>query len=76
MIFPDKMIHAEVFAVAKFVVPGADAEGSNVRVVAAGMIEQVGVNGVGGRSTTLKLKSRGDEDAKLITLYSYNHGIT
>lgn len=76
VIFPDKMIHAEMFAVAKFTVPGANAEGSNVRAMSAGMIELVEVEGVGGRSDTLKLKSRGDGDAKLITLYPYTHGIT
>ncbi len=76
VIFPDKMIHAEVFAVAKFAVPTANPEGSNVRVVAAGAIEHVTVDGLGGRSTTLGIASRGDEDAKLIDVYSYCHGVT
>lgn len=76
VIFPDKMIHAEVFAVTKFVVPTANAEGTNVRAVSAGAIEHVTVDGLGGRSTTLGIKSRGDEDARLIDVYSYCHGVT
>lgn len=76
VIFPDKMVHAEVFAVTKFVVPAARPDGGNVKVVAAGAIEHVTVDGLGGRSTTLGISSRGDEDAKMIDVYSYCHGVT
>jgi hypothetical protein len=71
VIFPDKMIHSEVAAVAKIVAPMG---GNTSRVVSAGKIEHIEVHGLGGDSETLKLSSK-EEDATVIERYSYFHGV-
>lgn len=72
VIFPDKMVHAEVAGCARMMVP---VKGTVLGVVSAGKIEHLVVEGLGGDSETLSLKSRPDEDTKIIEMYSYLHGI-
>jgi hypothetical protein len=71
IIFPDKLIHAEVAAVMKLVAP---LDGNNPHIVSAGCIGHIEVDGLYGESTTLQIKSR-PEDRGVIENYSYAHGI-
>lgn len=73
VIFPDKMVHQEVFVTVRHTVPGAE-DGKLATVASAGMIEQLFVKGVGGDSETLRIKSR-LIDERIINLYNYEHGI-
>jgi hypothetical protein len=69
IIFPDKLIHAEIAAVTKLCL-----RGRNVRTVSAGVIEHIVPIGLGGESETLRMASAiGDADT--IKGYSYFHGI-
>lgn len=72
VIFPDKMVHSEVAAVLRHCQSGWGKGG--VRAVSAGMIEHIQVDGLGGESETLNLKSKA-EDAGVIEGYSYLHGL-
>lgn len=71
VIFPDKTIHLEVVTVMRLVAPVGKHQ---PRVVSAGKIEHVDVDGIGGDSKTLKIASRAD-DKELIETYEYIHGI-
>lgn len=71
IIFPDKMVHIEVATVMALCGP---LDGNFPRVVSAGMIETLAVRGVGGKSETLKINSR-REDERTINRYNYEHGI-
>ena len=71
VIFPDKMIHAEIAAVIKLCAP---LDGRKQRVVSAGEICVLRVDAAIGRSKTLKLNSR-LQDKDIINLYDYKHGI-
>lgn len=71
VIFPDKMVHLEVATVMKLVGP---LDGNEVKVVSAGVIEQLYAKYVSGESTTLRIKSR-KTDERTINLYNYEHGI-
>ena len=71
IIFPDKLVHQEVFVVCRELwVP------DRLPAVAcsAGVIEQLRVGGVGGKSDTLRIKSH-LRDANIINGYPYFHGI-
>lgn len=70
VIFPDKLVHSEVFGVLRVVVPG-----KHVGASSAGKIEHVDVVGLGGDSETLGLRSNREEDTVTIERYSYLHGI-
>lgn len=71
VIFPDKMVHIEVATVVKLCGP---LDGNSPRPVSAGSIEHIRVDGLGGESTTLGLKThKGDE--LIINSYSYTHGV-
>jgi hypothetical protein len=72
VIFPDKMVHADVYKKLKSAMPGWHHGG--VRAVSAGTIEHIEAEGLGGGSETLGLVASGD-DAKTIEIYSYFHGI-
>lgn len=72
LIFPDKMIHSQVARAIRRLPP---IRGLPARAVGAGMIEHLEVYGVGGKSETLGIKSRGETDKRLIEAYSYFHGI-
>jgi hypothetical protein len=71
IIFPDKLVHLEVFTVARLLLPD-----TMITVpYSAGMIEYLYVEGVGGRSDTMNLDSMGKPDEKTINGYKYFHGI-
>lgn len=72
VIFPDKLIHADVYASLRPVMPGWHGQG--VKAFSAGKIEHVNVEGLGGESETLGIKSN-PEDTRVIRIYSYMHGI-
>jgi hypothetical protein len=72
VIFPDKLIHSDVYANIKSIMPGWEALG--VKAFSAGKIEHIRVEGLGGESETLRLKSH-PEDERIIKNYSYLHGI-
>ncbi len=72
VIFPDKMVHDDVAKALCSVMPGWKF--GNVRPVTAGTIEHLEVDGLGGESTTLGLKSK-KEDTHIIENYSYLHGM-
>lgn len=71
IIFPDKMVHLDVATVMRLCSP---LDGNFSHVISAGMIEQLYVEGVGGESTTLRIKSR-KIDERTINMYNYEHGI-
>lgn len=73
VIFPDKLVHADVYARLKSIMPGWKAQG--VKALSAGTIEHVRTLGVGGESETLGKKSRGEQDHRIITQLPYMHGI-
>ena len=79
-IFPDNCVHSEV---AKYMsrmlrMERPDGRLRDVEPVAAGFIHSLAIGEKGachGESETLKLKSRGDQDAALISTFDYLHGI-
>lgn len=73
IIFPDKLVHSQVYAQTRIIMPGWHHAG--VKAVCAGTIEHLQVDGLGGSSETLNLTSRPEEDRKVIEHYSYLHGI-
>jgi hypothetical protein len=78
IIFPDKLVHDRVVQQLRTIVPGYKvglAQFDGVRVVSAGSIEYLDVHGLGGKSETLDLVSRPDEDTNVIENYSYLHGL-
>lgn len=74
VIFPDKLVHSDVYSKLKSGMPGWHAQG--VRCISAGTIEHVRTIGVGGGSETLGKVSRGVQDHRIISALSYMHGIT
>lgn len=73
IIFPDKLVHRDVFQRTKSIMPGWTHQG--VQVDSAGMIEAVAVLGLHGESETLRIKSEPKRDMEVIRNYSYLHGI-
>lgn len=73
VIFPDKLVHADVYAHLKVLMPGWSAQG--VKAASAGTIEHVHVKGLSGNSETLRKQSRPEEDSRTIHTYSYLHGV-
>lgn len=69
IIFPDKLVHQEVFVVCRELWSPRSAVACS-----AGVIEQLRVGGVGGKSDTLRIKSH-SRDELLINTYPYLHGI-
>ena len=78
IIFPDKLVHSQVYAMVKTVMPGwlkGSLDGkSGVKAVSAGTIDHIELRGLGGSSETLGLESR-PEDSAVIEAYSYLHGV-
>lgn len=72
VIFPDKLVHSQVYSHVKSIMPGWHSTG--VKVLSAGKIEHLRVEGLGGKSETLNINSR-LEDADIINNYSYFHGV-
>jgi hypothetical protein len=72
VIFPDKLVHSQVYAQTRTIMPGWQFDG--VKAISAGKIEHIELDGLGGESETLNLKSRPD-DRGVIENYSYEHGI-
>jgi hypothetical protein len=77
IIFPNILVHS---VVAASVIAGLQAfhnKDGKYMPVAAGEISSMDLcaGSCHGSSETLKLKSRGEEDDKLITLHDYLHGV-
>ena len=77
IIFPDKLVHADVWAGLQPFIPKSKSgiAINNAVVVSAGTIEGLEVDGVGGSSETLQKESLNEEDERLINFYNYGHGI-
>jgi hypothetical protein len=73
VIFPDKLVHSQVAMQLRKIIPGWRRT-YGVQVVSAGKIEHLEVEGLGGESETLGLKSE-LTDTGVIENYSYLHGI-
>ncbi len=74
ILFPNELVHQHV-AQALLRLPG-NPYGFENRVAAAGEATmELGAVKCGGRSETLKIGSRGDEDARLIEMSDYGVGI-
>lgn len=73
IIFPDKLVHQEVFTMTRHLVPPQDT-GEFATCVSAGMINGLFAKGVNGESETLRIKSR-KIDERIINMYNYEHGI-
>lgn len=73
IIFPNKMVHEDVYRAVRRFTPAARSS-SILRPASAGMIDQLFVKGVGGKSETLHINSR-DADERIINMYNYEHGI-
>ncbi len=71
IIFPDKLVHLEVFTVCKLLLPRKLAP---ITACSAGMIGRLYVEGVGDRSESLNVKSN-PRDGDIINGYPYFHGI-
>lgn len=72
VIFPDKLVHSQVYTKVRSAMPGWYGKG--VKAISAGNIEHLEIDGLHGGSTTLNLQSR-MEDKGVIERYSYKHGI-
>lgn len=72
VIFPDKLVHSDVYKHLRPLMPGWRGQGC--KAFSAGKIEHLRVQGLGGESETLNIKSH-PEDERIITNYSYLHGI-
>jgi hypothetical protein len=72
VIFPDKMVHKDVYGRLRNAMPGWHHQG--VFCVSAGKIEHIEVFGLGGDSETLGISSK-PEDEDTIEKYSYFHGV-
>ena len=72
VIFPDKLVHSEVYQHLKPLMPGWRAQG--VAPYSAGKIEHLVADGLGGDSETLGITSQGG-DTQIIESYSYLHGV-
>lgn len=72
IIFPDKMVHRDVFDHTKMIMPGWKHQG--IQIMSAGTIEAVATSGLGGDSETLRIKSQPKRDTSIIAGYSYLHG--
>lgn len=73
VIFPDKLVHSQVYSRIRTVMPGWLGNGG-VKPFSAGTIEHIQVVGLGGNSETLSIGSRPD-DKETIEQFSYFHGI-
>ena len=74
IIFPDMMVHKQIFQYMKNLL-GCHHD-LNSRVIAAGSVSFFGGEVIcHGMSETLNIESRGAEDAKLIKMFDYLHGI-
>jgi hypothetical protein len=79
-IFPDNCVHSEV---AKYMTnmlrrKRPDGRMRDIEPVSAGFMHSLSIGEKGachGESETLKLKSRGDQDAALISTFDYLHGL-
>lgn len=80
-IFPNHLVHADVAEALADMLIRKYASGSpaTVQAISAGEISSLEIAGdthsCDGESTTLHLKSRGEEDSRMINTYDYYHGI-
>lgn len=76
-IFPDAIVHAQMFQYMSHQMTMRH-DANSVTCVAAGFLSSVGVGTAGqchGESESLGIKSRGEEDDKLIMMLDYTHGV-
>ena len=69
IVYPDLLVHEDV-AIAMKTLPSL----KDATVVSAGSMD-LSTGQCWGRSSTLKIESRGEEDRQLINSYPYFHGI-
>ena len=77
VIFPDIMVHADMFKYMQHQMT-MQHNVDSVRCVSAGFISSIAVGAAGGcygKSESLEITSRGEEDDKLIQMLDYTHGI-
>lgn len=74
IMFPDKLVHADVAAVMVAVVRRSFPGAKSVEVVSAGELGCLEVDGTHGGSSTLHVGSRPD-DERMINSYDYAHGV-
>lgn len=75
IIFPNELVHS---VVAEAIMDALEKEGhkTGFDVVSAGEFSSMDIQAdCNGKSTTLNVKSRGDVDSRMITMYDYLHGI-
>ena len=72
VIFPDIIVHADM---AKAVAKACSEYFRSIKPVAAGQLDFDGGVECSGKSTTMKLASRGDKDRTLIVTMPYFHGV-
>lgn len=72
VIFPDRLVHVDVAKAIVRALPRVRVVAC--KVVSAGMLEFPSLE-CHGRSETLGIDSRGEEDSRLILMYDYLHGI-
>lgn len=70
VIFPDKLVHADVARAIAPLLPGKFEY-----AVGAGQVNMLEVRSVEGRSESMGIASRGHHDAKVINTYDYTHGV-
>lgn len=76
-LFPDAIVHAQMFQYMQHQMT-MHHNADSVACVAAGFTSSIGVGTAGqchGESESLGIKSRGEEDDKLIMMLDYTHGI-
>lgn len=72
VIFPDVLVHSDVAETMKRLPELRSAD-----VISAGFVSSLDCDvACHGESTTLKLKSRGEQDSKFIKMYDYCHRVT
>jgi len=73
IIFPDMIVHSDI---ANVIQKHLYLQNQDSRVIAAGLVSFFGSQvRCFGESETLNIESRGNEDAKLIKMFDYLHGI-
>jgi hypothetical protein len=76
VIFPDKLVHADVYTCLKPTMPAFQSRpGWGIKAVSAGKIEHIEIDGLGDRSDTLNLDANTERDTNVIQTYSYLHGV-
>jgi hypothetical protein len=74
-IFSNHMVHAEMREAALFAIAKSIAVPTEMRVISAGEVSSLHIEGCHGESTSIGVKSRGENDDCEISTHDYNHGL-